>query len=52
VQRFNSNLVINCLKNLQSVSAQELRFDKQKWQELLGPVCSLWSNVFKKDDFS
>jgi dynein heavy chain 2, cytosolic len=44
--------VINSLKNLQLVSAQELRFDKQKWQELLNPICSLWQNIYKKEDYS
>lgn len=52
VQRFNSTQVINNLKNLMSVSAQELRFDKLKWQELLGPICSLWQNVYKKEEFA
>lgn len=33
VQRFNSNQVINKLKSLGAVSAQELRFDKEKWTE-------------------
>mgnify|MGYP006893244059 CR=1 FL=1 len=31
VQRFNSAAVILSLKQLAAVSAEELRFDKQKW---------------------
>lgn len=52
VQRFNSTQVINNLKNLQSISAQELRFDKQKWQELLNPICQLWSSIYRKEEFA
>jgi dynein heavy chain 2 len=39
VQRFNSNLVIGGLKGLAAASAQELRFDKEKWSAQLGPIC-------------
>ena len=37
---------------MQSVSAQELRFDKQKWNELLNPICTLWANIYKAENFS
>jgi len=33
VQRFNSNNVISDLESLAAASAQELRFDKEKWTE-------------------
>jgi len=33
VQRFNSTQVILQLKSLSAVSAEELRFDKEKWTE-------------------
>ena len=49
VQRFNSTRTITQLKSLQSVSASELRFDKEKWSQQLGPICQLWNNVFKVD---
>lgn len=39
VQRFNSNNVILGLKGLAAAGAQELRFDKEKWTEQLGPIC-------------
>ena len=42
VQRFNSTQVITGLKSLQAVSAEELRFDKEKWTEQLGPMLQLW----------
>lgn len=51
VQRFNSNLVIKELKNLALASVQKLRFDKEKWTEQLGPICTLWTNVYKPDIF-
>lgn len=47
VQRFNSTQVILGLKSLQAVSAQELRFDKEKWSEQLEPICKLWGAIFK-----
>lgn len=33
------------------MSAEELRFDKEKWTEQLGPILQLWQNVFKVDVF-
>jgi len=39
VQRFNSNIVLLGLKGLAAAGAQELRFDKEKWTEQLGPIC-------------
>lgn len=51
VQRFNSTQVITQLKSLQAVSAEELRFDKEKWTEQLSPIISLWQNVFRVDVF-
>jgi len=49
VQRFNSNQVITQLKSLAAVSAAELRFDKEKWTETLGPLLQMWTNVYKGD---
>ena len=39
VQRFNSLQVINKLKSLAAISAEELRFDKDTWGKQLGPIC-------------
>jgi len=36
---------------LQAVSAEELRFDKEKWTEQLSPVIQLWKTVFRVDVF-
>jgi hypothetical protein len=49
VQRFNSNQVITQLKSLAAVSAAELRFDKEKWTETLGPLLQMWTNIYKGD---
>jgi len=49
VQRFNSGQVISQLKSLAAVSSTNLRFDKEKWTEALGPLCQLWRNVYKTD---
>ena len=51
VQRFNSGQVIIQLKSLQAVSAEELRFDKEKWTEQLAPLLQLWQNVFRVELF-
>ena len=51
VQRFNSQLVISQLKSLAAVNAEELRFDKDKWNQLLGPICQLWSTLYKPDEY-
>ena len=39
VQRFNSLQVISQLKSLAAISAGEMRFDKDKWSQQLGPIC-------------
>lgn len=49
VQRFNSNQVITQLNSLAAVSAAELRFDKEKWTETLGPLLQMWTNIYKGD---
>lgn len=51
VQRFNSTQVVMQLKSLSAVSAEELRFDKEKWTEQLSPLLQLWQNVFRVDVF-
>ena len=51
VQRFNSTSVINQLKQLSAVSAEELRFDKAKWTQSLGPICQMWQSIYKRDTF-
>jgi dynein heavy chain 2 len=51
VQRFNSNQVILGLKGLAAAGAKELRFDKEKWTEQLGPICQLWGSIYKADTF-
>jgi len=33
------------------VSADELRFDRQKWTQKLGPLCQLWANLYKREAF-
>lgn len=52
VQRFNSQKVIAQLKSLAAVSAEQLRFDKEKWSQLLAPVCQLWQNLYKHQEFA
>jgi len=52
VQRFNSQQVVHSLKSLAAVSAEELRFDKEKWSQLLGPVCQLWATAYRPEEFS
>jgi dynein heavy chain 2 len=46
VQRFNSAAVIAALKQLAAASAEELRFDRAKWSQQLGPICELWSSTY------
>jgi len=51
VQRFNSAAVIGQLKQLAAVGAEELRFDKQRWTQKLGPLCQLWGNLYQPQQF-
>jgi len=51
VQRFNSTAVLTSLKQLAAVSAEELRFDKHVWTAKLGPICQLWTNLYKQELF-
>lgn len=34
------------------MSAEQLRFDKEKWSQLLNPVCQLWQTIYKHQDFA
>ena len=43
--------VISQLKSLAAVSAEELRFDKEKWSQLLGPICQLWNTLYKPEEY-
>lgn len=52
VQRFNSLNVINQLKSLAAISAGEMRFDKEKWSQSLGPICQLWSTLYKPEEYN
>lgn len=52
VQRFNSMQVITQLKSLAAISAGEMRFDKEKWSQQLGPICQLWSQLYRPDEYS
>jgi dynein heavy chain 2 len=51
VQRFNSMLVINQLKSLQSISSDQIRFDKDQWNKQLSPILQLWVTIYKKEEF-
>lgn len=33
------------------MSAEELRFDKAKWTQGLGPICQMWVSLYQKDTF-
>ena len=52
VQRFNSMLVIAQLKSLSAISASELRFDKDKWSQQLGPICQLWNTLYRAEEYA
>ena len=51
VQRFNSQKVILALKQLQSISAEDLKFNRDKWMSQLGPLLKLWKTLVKVDEF-
>lgn len=33
------------------MSAEELRFDKQKWTQGLAPICQMWNNLYQRETF-
>lgn len=37
------------MKQLAAASAGELRFDIAKWSESLGPICQMWTSIFKPE---
>ena len=51
VQRFNCMKVIYSLKQLQAISAEDLKFNREKWGQLLGPLWKLWQTLIKIDNF-
>jgi len=48
VQRFNTNMVIEGMKRLQAGSTENIKFDREKWNELLGPIIKLWKTLYKQ----
>jgi len=51
VQRFNSQKILVSLKQLQSISAEDLKFNREKWMAQLGPLLKLWKTLVKIDEF-
>jgi dynein heavy chain 2 len=47
VQRYNTGQMITSLKILQQVSAEELKFEKEKWSLILGPIINFWQSIYK-----
>eukprot|EP00826_Nyctotherus_ovalis_P001546 TRINITY_DN10251_c0_g1_i1.p1 TRINITY_DN10251_c0_g1~~TRINITY_DN10251_c0_g1_i1.p1 ORF type:complete len:204 (+),score=27.23 TRINITY_DN10251_c0_g1_i1:278-889(+) len=50
VQRFNSQKILLALKQLQSISSEDLKFNKEKWSEQLGPLLKLWESLVKVEE--
>lgn len=48
VQRFNTSMVIEGMKRLQAGSSGNIKFDREKWSELLGPTVKLWKTLYKQ----
>ena len=48
VQRFNTTLVIEAMKRLMVGSADDLRFDREKWSTMLGPIIKLWKGLYSQ----
>jgi len=51
VQRFNSQKVLLALKQLGRVSDQHMKFQREKWSGLLGPLWKLWQTLIKITEF-
>jgi len=39
------------LKSLAAISAGEMRFDKEKWSQQLGPICQLWNTLYRPEEY-
>ena len=48
VQRFNTNMVIEGMKRLQAGSSGNIKFDREKWSEILSPLIKLWKSLNKQ----
>jgi dynein heavy chain 2 len=48
VQRFNTTLVTEGMKKLATGGADDLKFDREKWSTVLGPLIKLWKNLHKQ----
>jgi len=48
VQRFNTSLVIEGMKKLLAGSTENLKFDREKWNEMLSPTIKLWKTLLKQ----
>ena len=38
--------MISSLKIILHVSGEDIKFDKEKWSKLLGPIIKLWQNLY------
>lgn len=47
VQRYNTLTVITNLKVIMQASAEDLKFDKEKWQKALSTIINLWKTLYK-----
>lgn len=48
VQRFNTGIVIEGMKKLLAGSTENIKFDREKWAELLNPLIKLWKTLLKQ----
>ncbi|EGR28544.1 hypothetical protein IMG5_173090 [Ichthyophthirius multifiliis] len=47
VQRYNTQQIFNSLKVIKQASSEDLKFDKEKWQQQLSTIINLWKNLYK-----
>jgi hypothetical protein len=48
VQRFNTEYTFATLRGLNSISDENVKFDREKFKEKLDPFVTMWKRVFAK----
>jgi len=48
VQRFNTEYTFGIIRSLESISEENMKFDREKFSDKLEPFISMWKRVYAK----
>jgi len=48
VQRFNTEYTFGIIRSLESISEENMKFDREKFSDKLEPFITMWKKIFMK----